>query len=192
MTLHDGWTLDGAGYTITAIDPSPAVDFTGPVLTNELVVGRSLDVHHRRHDRRQPRHRAAAAACFGVRFNGAAGSFTHSTVSDIKYGTGSGCQSGNSVDITNLGGPTRLAVTVDDVHVTGFQKTGIRANGNVALHLTDSSVDSSELDLITASNSLQISRGARAYVSATRSAATTGTATTSGAPPASCSTAPRT
>ena len=77
---------------------------------------------------------------------------------------GSGCQSGNSIDITNVGGATRLPVTVDDVQVTGFQKTGIRANGNVALRLTDSSVASSDLDLITASNSLQISRGARAYV----------------------------
>ena len=93
----------------------------------------------------------------GIKFDGASGSFTHSTVSDIKYGTGSGCQSGNSVDITNLGGPTRLAVTVDDVHVTGFQKTGIRANGNVALRLTGSSVDSSNLDLITATSGVVVS-----------------------------------
>ena len=51
------------------------------------------------------------------------------------------------------------------MQVTGFQKTGIRANGNVALRLTGSSVADAELDLVTASNSLQISRGARAYVS---------------------------
>ena len=85
-------------------------------------------------------------------------------MSDIRYGAGSGCQSGNSVDINNLGGATSTTVTVDDVSVSGFQKTGIRANGNVSLRLTNSSVASSDLDLITASNSVQISRGARAYV----------------------------
>jgi len=163
LTLHDGWTLDGAGHTITAVDPSPSVDFTGAVLTNEIVGGgATMDVTNV--------HIVGSldSGCsnnlYGVRFNGSAGSLRHSTVSNIKYGAGSGCQGGNSVDITNLGGATRLPVNVDDVQVTGFQKTGIRANGNVALHLTGSTVDSSELDLITASNSLQISRGARAYV----------------------------
>ncbi len=162
LTMHDGWSLDGAGFTITAIDP-PSGSFTGPVLTNEIVSGGATmnvtDVTI---------HGVLAPGCsgslFGIRFNGAAGSFTHSTVSDIRYGAGSGCQSGNSVDITNLGGPTRLNVNVDDVSVTGFQKTGIRANGNVSLRLTGSTVASSDLDFITASNSLQISRGARAYV----------------------------
>ena len=105
-----------------------------------------------------------SASLNGIQFNGAGGSLTHSSVANIRYGSGSGCQSGNSIDITNVGGATRLPVTVDDVQVTGFQKTGIRANGNVALRLTDSTVASSDLDLITASNSLQISRGARAYV----------------------------
>jgi hypothetical protein len=163
LTLHDGWTLDGAGYTITAVDPAPSTSFTGPVLTNEIVSGgATMDVKNV--------HIVGnlADGCsnnlYGVQFNGAAGSFTDSTVADIKYGAGSGCQGGNSIDITNLGGATRLPVTVDDVQVTGFQKTGIRANGNVALDLTNSSVASSDLDLITASNSLQISRGARAYV----------------------------
>ncbi len=163
LTMHDGWTLDGAGHTITAIDPSPAVDFTGAVLTNELVPGARIDVTDVHVD--GDFDSGCSSSLFGVRFDGAAGSFTHSTISDIKYGAGSGCQSGNSLDITNLGGATRLSVTVDDVQVTGFQKTGIRANGNVALRLTASSVADAELDLVTASNSLQISRGARAYVS---------------------------
>ena len=162
LTLRDGWTLDGAGHTITVVDPSSG-SFTGAVLTNEIVSGGAAmyitDVNI---------HGNLASGCssslFGVRFDGARGSFTSSTVSAIRYGSGSGCQSGNSVDITNLGGPTRLPVTVDGVSVTQFQKTGVRANGNVALRLTDSSVASSDLDLVTASNSLQISRGARAYV----------------------------
>ena len=162
--MANGWTLDGAGYTLTAIDPSPSVDFTGSVLTNEPVAaGATMHVTDIHVDGSFDS--GCSSLLNGVRFSGAAGSFTHSTVSDIKYGAGSGCQSGNSVDINNLGGATRLGVTVDDVHVTGFQKTGIRANGNVALHLTNSSVESSELDLVTASNSLQLSRGARAYVS---------------------------
>ena len=163
LMLRDGWTLDGAGYTITAIDPSASVDFTGPVLTNEIVAGgASMDISDVAIDGNFDD--GCSSSLFGVKFDGASGSLTHSTISDIKYGSGSGCQSGNSVDINNLGGSTRLAVTVNDVHVTGMQKTGIRANGKVALHLTDSTVASSDLDLITASNSLQISRGARAYV----------------------------
>ena len=162
LTLRDGWTLDGAGHTITVVDPSSG-SFTGAVLTNEIVSGGAsmyisdVTIHGNLAS-------GCSSSLFGVRFDGARGSFTNSTVSAIRYGAGSGCQSGNSVDITNLGGPTRLPVTVDGVSVTEFQKTGIRANGNVALRLTDSSVASSDLDLITASNSLQISRGARAYV----------------------------
>ena len=158
--MHDGWTLNGAGHTITVIDPTSG-SFTGPALTNYAgatamdiknvhLVGNLAD--------------GCSASLYGIQFNGAGGSLTHSSVANIRYGTGSGCQSGNSIDITNVGGATRLPITVDDVQVTGFQKTGIRANGNVALRLTDSSVASSDLDLITASNSLQISRGARAYV----------------------------
>ena len=162
LTMHDGWSLDGAGYTITAIDPSSG-SFTGPILTNEIVGGDAqidvTDVHLVGNFAA-----GCSASLYGIQFNGAAGSFTHSTVANVRYGSGSGCQSGNSVDITNLGGPNRLQVNVDDVQVTGFQKTGIRANGNVSLRLTNSSVASSDLDLITASNSLQISRGARAYV----------------------------
>jgi hypothetical protein len=163
LTLHDGWSLDGAGHTITAVDPTPA-SFTGPVLTNEIVPGgAAMHVTNVTIDGN------LAAGCssslFGIRFDGASGSFTNSSVSDIRYGSGSGCQSGNSVDITNLGGPTRLPVTLSGIGVTGFQKTGIRANGNVALRLSGSSIASSDLDLVTASNSLQISRGARAYVS---------------------------
>ena len=164
LTLHDGWTLDGAGHTITAVDPSSG-SFTGPILTNDhATADQTMNVTdvHLVGD--------FAAGCssslFGIQFNDAAGSFTHSTVANVRYGSGSGCQSGNSVDITNLGGANRMQVDVDDVQVTGFQKTGIRANGNVSLKLTNSYVASSDLDLITASNSLQISRGARAYVTA--------------------------
>lgn len=162
LTLRDGWTLDGAGHTITAVDPTSG-SFTGAVLTNQVVAGGAsmyisdVTIHGNLAS-------GCSSSLFGVRFDGARGSFTDSTVSAIRYGAGSGCQSGNSVDITNLGGPTRLPVTVDNVLVTQFQKTGIRANGNVAVRLTDSTVESSDLDLITASNSLQISRGARAYV----------------------------
>lgn len=164
LMLRDGWSLDGAGYTITAVDPSASVDFTGAVVTNEIVSGGgSMNITDVTIDG------DLADGCsnnlFGVKFDGASGTLTDSTISDIKYGAGSGCQGGNSVDITNLGGSTRLTVDVDNVDVTGMQKTGIRANGKVALTLTNSSVASSELDLVTASNSLQISRGARAYVS---------------------------
>lgn len=162
LSIRDGWTLNGAGHTITAVDPSPAVNFTGAVLTNEAVSGGArmdLSSLHLVGDLR--------AGCNndlnGVLFSNAAGSLTDSTVADIRRGAGSGCQGGNSISIDN-NGPDRLAVTVDDVAVTGFQKTGIRANGNIALRLTDSSVADAKLDLVTASNSLQVSRGARAYV----------------------------
>ena len=162
LVLHDGWTLDGAGHTLTVGDPSSG-SFTGAVLSNEPVTDATMNV------RDLHLVGSLAAGCsgslYGIRLSDAQGSISNVTIDGIRYGTGSGCQSGNSLDITNVGGATRLPVTVDDVTITNWQKTGLRANGNVALKLTDSSIASSNLDMVTASNSLQISRGARAYVS---------------------------
>ena len=105
LTMHDGWTLDGAGHTITAIDPSPAVDFTGAVLTN-VVPGARIDVTDVHIDGNLDS--GCSSSLFGVRFEGAAGSFTHSTISDIKYGAGAAARAATpSTSRTGPGsGPT--------------------------------------------------------------------------------------
>ena len=105
----------------------------------------------------------------GIRFKDADGSLSHVTVTGISHGNG--VQEGNAVDVDNIGGATRRVVTADHLTVSRYQKTGVRANGNVTLVLSGSDIDraggptGAALDTATAANSLQISRGADAVVS---------------------------
>ena len=162
LTVPNEWTLDGAGHTITVVHPAGGT-FTGPVVTNEAAADAEMHITDLTVD--GDLDTACSSSLTGIQFDGASGSLTDTTVSNIRYGTGSGCQSGNSINITNPAGSGRTSVTVADVHVTGFQKTGIRLNGAVGVQLTGSSIADAQLDDVTASNSLQIGRGARAYVS---------------------------
>jgi hypothetical protein len=131
ILVLDGWTLDGRGYSITAVDPDGG-HFTGAVVMNEgftahvtnLVVQASdlINVCDDGADRLR-----------GIMFDGASGSITRNTVQSINQGL-SGCQEGNAIEVQN-GYPGIVTVEITHNDVENYQKGGIICNGDVGVIL---------------------------------------------------------
>ncbi|MGZ4596342.1 MAG: ExeM/NucH family extracellular endonuclease [Actinomycetes bacterium] len=159
--VPDGWTLDGAGHTITAYDPS-GDHFRGAVVANAgavasvrnltVTVAQLADVCD-----------AGAVRLRGILLDGASGSVAGNKVLGIKQGAASGCQEGNGIEVRNTAGPA-TTVTVTGNEVRDYQKTGILADGAVQATITGNTVrGAGPVDHI-AQNGVQVSRGASATV----------------------------
>ncbi|MFZ5853741.1 MAG: right-handed parallel beta-helix repeat-containing protein [Chloroflexota bacterium] len=166
LLITDGWTLDGDGYTITAVDPVGG-HFLGAVVKNggasanvmNLTVTASglVDVCDAGPDRLR-----------GILFDGASGSITNNTVTNVNQGP-SGCQEGNAIEARNTPFDTTgtdLAVTIDRNVVNGYIKNGITANGSVAAVITNNVVTGSGPVGVplAAQNGIQVAFGATAIV----------------------------
>jgi hypothetical protein len=163
IVVPPGHTLDGNGFTITAMDP-PGGHFLGAVIqatvasnaivTNLTVTASGLvDVCDAGNDRLR-----------GILFDGASGSITNNTVRDINQGP-SGCQEGNAIEVRkapfdNTGAD--LAVTISDNVVTNYQKNGITANGSVAANITNNTVTGAGPVNYIAQNGIQVGFGGTA------------------------------
>lgn len=139
IAIPNGKTLDGRGFTITGVDPA-GDHFRGAVIVNgggsasvknlKVTVSGLINVCD-----------AGADRLRGIMFEGASGSITGSTILDINQGA-SGCQEGNAVEVRNFGANAATSrVTISGSTITGYQKTGIVANGNVEVHAIDNLVD---------------------------------------------------
>lgn len=141
--VPNGVTLDGAGYTITAVDPSgdhyrgavvKNLGSTANVINLGVTASNLADFCDGGGDRLR-----------GIMLEAASGSITNNTVTNINQGP-SGCQEGNGIEVRGLlfGPPAPSAwpyqAFVSGNTVTGYQKTGILANGDVAVTLTDNTV----------------------------------------------------
>jgi parallel beta-helix repeat protein len=132
LTVPDGFTVDGAGHTITAHDPVGGF-FKGPVVTNASgatsMTLTDLTV----------RGTGFATDCtgtlIGVLFNDAGGALTHVTVQDITQH--SGCILGINIRVNALAGTART-VTVTGVTSTGFQRSGLVSSGQATVNVTGS------------------------------------------------------
>ncbi len=162
IVVPNGFTLDGAGHTIMAVDPSLG-HFTGGVIQNggavanvtNLVVTVSglADICD-----------AGANRLRGVLFDGASGSITNVKALNINQGA-SGCQEGNAIEVRNFGSSaTTNRVTIDGNTVTGYQKTGIVANGDVDATITNNVVDGLGPVGYIARNGIQIGFGGTGMV----------------------------
>lgn len=181
IVVPDGFTLDGAGHTITAVDPAGG-HFVGGVVQNG---GAKANVTNL-----EITTSGLAGTCDGganrlrgVLFEGASGSITNNTISNINQGPANGCQEGNAIEVRNLGAPAAVAVVIDQNTVTGYQKTGIVTNGNIVATITDNIVDDSGGPSgVIARNGIQVGYGATGMVK--RNTVTgnsyTGTSTVSG------------
>ena len=162
--VPNGFTLDGDGYTITAIDPTGG-HFLGAVIknggttahvTNLTVTTSNLaDVCDGGNDRLR-----------GILFDGADGSITNNTVVDINQGA-SGCQEGNGIEVRNEPFDTTgsdLLVNISGNAVTNYQKNGITANGSVAATITDNVVTGAGPVNYIAQNGIQIGFGGTAVI----------------------------
>lgn len=165
VEVPDGYTLDGQGYTITAVDPDGG-HFTGAVVanagdeayvTNLTITADSLsNVCDAGDDRLR-----------GVMFEGASGAITHTTVVGINQGP-SGCQEGNAVEVRNAPydgtHPGTMMVEIAHNTIEDYQKTGIVANGDVEVSIHHNQVGESATQENLAANSIQLGYGAKGSV----------------------------
>ena len=166
LLIPNGFTLDGAGHTITAVDPAGG-HFLGAVLENEganasvenvtVTASGLADVC----DPSSPDTRLR-----GILFVGASGSIRNNTVSGVRQGL-SGCQEGNAIEVRNApfdNTGTDVIVTISGNTVSDYQKNGITANGSVAATITDNVVTGDGPITYIAQNGIQVGFGATAIV----------------------------
>jgi parallel beta-helix repeat protein len=161
ILIPNGFTLDGKGHTITAIDPAGG-NFKGAVVKNaganakvkNLTVTASglADICDADGDRLR-----------GILFEGASGSIKDTTVRDINQGA-SGCQEGNAIEVRNAPfdgtHPNTKTVQVEHNVVSRYQKTGILANGDVNVEVDDNTVTGLGPINYIAQNGIQLGFGA--------------------------------
>ena len=141
ISVTDGFTLDGNGYTITAVDPSGG-HFLGAVIKNAGATAYVTNLGVATN--------GLANVCDGgdnrlrgIMFEGASGSITNSVVNDINQGL-SGCQEGNAIEVRNapFDGTHPGTVTVEVSHntINNYQKTGVVANGDVDVNVNHNTI----------------------------------------------------
>lgn len=161
VLVPDGYTLDGQGNAITAVDPA-GDHFRGGVVENDGAVAHVT--------RLVVNTSGLANACDsdadrlrGIFFDGASGSITHNTVEDINQGA-SGCQEGNAIEVRNapFNGSHPDVQTVEIAHnvLQDWQKTGIVCNGDVDCYIHHNMIGESFTQNNLAANSVQIGFGA--------------------------------
>jgi uncharacterized protein len=164
ISVPNGWTLDGDGYTISAFDLD-GEHFVGAIVANGGAVAHVTDITVTAYQ--------LADVCDdgvgrlrGILLDGAAGSVTNSHVLDINQGV-SGCQEGNGIEARNAPfapGGVDVAVTISGNEVTDYQKTGILANGSVNATILDNVVTGAGPVGYIAQNGIQVAFGGTGLV----------------------------
>lgn len=164
ITIPDGFTLDGRGRRITAVDP-PGGHFIGAVVQNagssahvRNVVIAASGLANVCDPAGPPDQRLA-----GILLADASGSVVNTRVLDINQGA-SGCQEGAAIAV-RAGEAIQRSVRIVGNRVQGYQKTGILVNGNAeALVSLNRVTGLGPVDYV-GQNGIQIGFGARATVS---------------------------
>ncbi|MBZ0285817.1 MAG: right-handed parallel beta-helix repeat-containing protein [Anaerolineae bacterium] len=165
ILVPHGFTLDGAGRTITAVDPAGG-HFIGAIVKNggtiahvknlRLTVSGLVNVCD-----------AGAERLRGIMFEGASGSIINNKVYDVRQ-VGSGCQEGNSIEVRNdpFDGthPNTKYVTIWGNTITNYMKTGIVANGDVSVNIQLNVLSSSANQANLAANGIQIGFGGQGTI----------------------------
>jgi hypothetical protein len=163
IVIPDGNTLDGNGHTITAMDPPGG--FQGPVIKNGGATANVTNLG-------LTSSLASTFGCMdgdnrlrGILFDGASGNITNNTVITIKRGLSNGCQEGNAIEIRNFTGTGTQTVLIDNNVVRDYQKNGITANGDVAVTITNNTIQGAGRVDYIAQNGIQFAFGATGQVS---------------------------
>ena len=96
IVVQDGYTLDGKGFTITAIDPPTGTVFTGAVVQN-AGTGTAMNVKNLTIEGGNPDN--CVGIFNGVAFINAGGSIKNVTLNNI--GQTTGCQAGRAIYVEN-------------------------------------------------------------------------------------------
>ena len=160
ITIPDGWTLDGQGYTITAIDPD-GLHFVGAVVQNAGALAHVTNLGVTASNLANVCD-AGGNRLRGIMFEGGSGSITHTVVTGINQGN-SGCQEGNAIEVRNAPfdgtHPNTQTVEITNNYIDDYQKTGVVANGDVEVSVTNNFIGSADLPNYIAANSVQIGFG---------------------------------
>ena len=169
IVVPDGYTLDGAGFTVTAVDPAVNPDgtgghFLGAVVKNAGAIAsvKNLTV--------TASNLTTACDAFpdslaGIRLDGASGSITNNTVTGIQQGAnGDGCQEGNAIEVRNTEVIGTPSVNVTGNTVSDYQKTGVLVKGQVSAEVTDNKVTGYGPVNFIGQNGIQVSAGATAHL----------------------------
>jgi parallel beta helix pectate lyase-like protein len=162
ILVTDGFTLDGAGHKITAVDPAGghfvgAVVMNGGALANvrnvEITSAGLADICD-----------ADSARLRGILFDNAAGEITNVNVHGVRQGL-SGCQEGNAIEARNFASnPVTRLVTVSNSAVSDYQKNGITVNGAVSGTITGNTVTGDGPVSYIAQNGIQVGFGGSALL----------------------------
>jgi hypothetical protein len=166
IIVQNGFTLNGAGHTITAMDPLVGYFKRGVVqnggsyadVTNVTITTSALV---------DPCDESSQNRLRGILFDGASGSITNTHVTNINHvGAGlCGGDEGNAIEVRNFGASaTTLRVKIEGNTATGYQKGGIIANGDVDATITDNVVDGLGPSSFIARNGIQLGFGATGMV----------------------------
>jgi hypothetical protein len=156
LTIPNGVTLNGAGFTITAHDVADG-SFDGAVLSN---AGTSMNVENLNitgtgFTQTQPSGSCGRTTLNGIWFNGASGSVTNVTVTGITES--SNCQVGRAIVGNGTAGQT---LTIKGTTVSNYNKNGIQATG-MTMNVSDSTISSpASLKGVTGQNGLVYISGA--------------------------------
>ncbi len=165
IAIPDGWTLDGDGHTITAVDPA-GDHFRGGVLENGGAVAHVRDVTVTASDLADVCD-GGADRLRGILFDGAFGSIVGTTVTGINQGA-SGCQEGNGIEVRNAPfdgtHPNTMDVLIQGNVVVDYQKNGITANGDLRAVVRDNTVEGAGMVDYIAQNGIQLGFGATGHV----------------------------
>ena len=97
VLVKDGWTLDGKGFTITAVD-GPTASFNGAVVQN---VGTTMHVKNLKIDGGATTPENCNRVFNGVAFMAAGGSIKGVTLTNIGRPADTGCQLGRAIVVWN-------------------------------------------------------------------------------------------
>jgi len=160
IPVPDGFTLDGADHTITAVDPAGG-HFLGAVVKNGGATAHVRDLRVTTSGLTNACD-AGDARLRGILFDGASGSITDNVVTNINQGA-SGCQEGNAIEVRSAPydytHPNTKHVTVEGNAIAGYQKTGIIGNGDVFVTVRGNTVAGLGPVPYIAQNGIQIGFG---------------------------------
>ena len=157
-----GFTFNGNGHTITAMDPAGG-HFVGAIIrntpnedaniTNLTVTASGLSDACDAGDYRLR----------GIMIEGGSGSITNNVVTGVRQGL-SGCQEGNSIEARNYPGTVKKTVTISGNTVSNYMKSGIVMSGQFNGTITGNTVTGDGPINYTAQNGIQVGYGATAIV----------------------------
>lgn len=153
ISIPDGVTLNGAGHTITAHDPSGG-NFLGAVLIN---AGTSMSIENLTIDGTGFA-TDCGSALKGIFFNDASGSVSGVHIENITQHNG--C-AGTGIALRANGVAAARTVTITNAVVTGYQKSALIAAGSMTMNVSGSTLGPPDnLKTIITQNGVQYSNNA--------------------------------